>query len=350
MTFRSKSAHRAMDELVYLNQSYPGMPVAVVDNILDMKYFDTFIPLLEQMQLDVDLFYEVKANLKFSQLQALRRAGIRRIQPGIESFSNEVLSIMKKGVTGLQNIQLLKWCAELGIQVSWNILYGFPGESPLEYDAQAQLIPRLTHLEPPTGYFPIRMDRFSPNFNEPEKYGFANVRAAIPYNYLYPHLTQQAKDNIAYYFQFDYLNDSDVNEYTKHLRSELRQWQTQTSRSICHFVNLEQYTVILDSRKIAFRPVTVLNGTTAKVFRFCLTAKSHKHIISSLRNEHPAVDEAKVSQTLQDLVNLGLVYEDHGTYLSLPLDLSGCDVSQSDSQRIEALLGSLEQHSEMAIA
>ena len=40
---------------------------------------------------------------------------------------------MKKGVSGLQNIQLLKWCKEIGVEPLWNFLLGFPGESPDDY-------------------------------------------------------------------------------------------------------------------------------------------------------------------------------------------------------------------------
>ena len=43
--------------------TYPGLTVAVVDNILDMAYFKTFLPMLAQAQLGVSLFFETKANL-----------------------------------------------------------------------------------------------------------------------------------------------------------------------------------------------------------------------------------------------------------------------------------------------
>ena len=33
---------------------------------------------------------------------------------------------MKKGVTAWQNLRLVKWCKELGIEPDWNIIYGFP--------------------------------------------------------------------------------------------------------------------------------------------------------------------------------------------------------------------------------
>src|SRR5258707_807215 len=201
MMFRSKSAQRALDELLYLTGKYPGYPLSVVDNILDMKYFKSFIPMLAELQLDLNLFYEVKANLKKEQLQMLYDAGVRTIQPGIESFSDAVLELMRKGVKGLQNIQLLKWCKEIGMQALWSILWGVPGEPPEEYTRITKLLPLLTHLPPPAGGFPIRLDRFSPNFDDAERLGFVHVKPAPAYNYIYP-FDQKTLARIPYFFAY----------------------------------------------------------------------------------------------------------------------------------------------------
>ena len=56
-----------------------------VDDILDHAYFDELIPAITRLGLDSGaLIYEVKANLKRSSFEALRAAGVRSIQPGIE--------------------------------------------------------------------------------------------------------------------------------------------------------------------------------------------------------------------------------------------------------------------------
>src|SRR6185503_3740179 len=133
MAFRSKSAPRALAELTHLTETHPGCDIQVVDNILDLKYFKTLLPELAARKLPVSLFYETKSNLKKEQVRLLRDAGVLTIQPGIESFSDRVLKQMKKGVSGLQNIQLLKWCKELGVHPIWNFLVGFPQESPEDY-------------------------------------------------------------------------------------------------------------------------------------------------------------------------------------------------------------------------
>src|SRR5215475_9434413 len=86
MTFRSKSARRALSELTQLVRQHPDCDIQVVDNILDMNYFKDFLPELALKKLKVNLFYETKSNLKKAQLRSLRAAGIREIQPGIESL------------------------------------------------------------------------------------------------------------------------------------------------------------------------------------------------------------------------------------------------------------------------
>ena len=110
-----------------------------VDNILDMRYFRDVLPQLRERQLGLTLFYETKANLTKEQVKLLRDAGVLAIQPGVESLSTHVLQLMRKGVTALQNIQLLKWCRQYGVTVAWNLLYGFPGETAADYAAIGQI-------------------------------------------------------------------------------------------------------------------------------------------------------------------------------------------------------------------
>src|SRR5205807_8166536 len=97
MAFRSKSSGRVMEELNYLVDKWHIDQVEAVDNILDMKYSNNVLPALALSPRPVHLFYEVKANLTRKQVQMLQRAGVRRIQPGIESLSDHVLQLMRKG-------------------------------------------------------------------------------------------------------------------------------------------------------------------------------------------------------------------------------------------------------------
>src|SRR5207247_426359 len=136
----------------------------------------SFFPMIVSRNLGYTFHYETKVNLKKHQLKRLSEAGVRDLQPGIESLSTPILRLMKKGCTLLQNLQFLKWCREYGIRVSWNLLFGFPGEDPAEYAKMAQLIPSLRHLDPPDYCSRVRMDRFSPYFASPDEFEFKAIR------------------------------------------------------------------------------------------------------------------------------------------------------------------------------
>ena len=71
---------------------------------------------------------------------------------------------MNKGVASWQNIQCLKWCRQYGISISWFIITRFPGEEDAWNTEQAELIPLLTHVQPPRSVGIIRPDRHSPYF------------------------------------------------------------------------------------------------------------------------------------------------------------------------------------------
>src|SRR5262249_22454474 len=138
MTFRRKSPDRVIQELSTLADRYGIRTVMMADNILDMGYFKDLMPRLKGH--NFELFYEIKPNLKRQHLRSLWEAGVAAVQPGIESLDSSVLALMAKGCTTLQNVQVLRWCHELGIRTFWSILYGFPGETSAAYGAMAALI------------------------------------------------------------------------------------------------------------------------------------------------------------------------------------------------------------------
>ena len=151
MTFRSKSAGRALDEIDALTRDNDCQLLSMVDNIMDMKYFRDLIPALADRTDIPSIFYETKSNLSRAQVRMLAKANIRILQPGVESLSDPVLKLMRKSTNALRNVQLLKWGREYGVSVEWNVLYHFPGECDADYDEMLKMMPLLTHLQPPSG-------------------------------------------------------------------------------------------------------------------------------------------------------------------------------------------------------
>ena len=266
MAYRSKSPERTLDEYRTLARRYRVNRFLCVDNILDMRYIPTLFPKLAELKPKPQIFYEVKANLRHDQLKTLSKGGVRWIQPGIESFSDEILRIMKKGCTAIQNLQLLRWCNEMGIHVAWNLLFGFPGEPPGHYDKAARLIPKLHHLQPPLCIVKIRMDRYSPNFVEPETFGFREVRASKYYAHLFP----ANADNLhlmAHFFDYEYADERDPYEYTSQFRQACDEWQSAfKDRPVLDARDDGEQIKIRDTRICAVRRRHRLTGLRARIY------------------------------------------------------------------------------------
>ncbi|MDG1843351.1 MAG: RiPP maturation radical SAM C-methyltransferase, partial [Nitrospinaceae bacterium] len=171
MKFRSKPIEQVDADISYLSERYNSFRFRLVDNILEMKYIEGIFGEMARNNFDLQFFLEVKSNLTKQQIKSLAHGGANVIQPGIESFSINQLMEMDKGVRPLQNILCMKWAMYYGVEVNWNILIGFPGETDEDYRQQIQLIQLLSHLPPPECVGDLWLERFSPYYTRPEEYG-----------------------------------------------------------------------------------------------------------------------------------------------------------------------------------
>jgi ribosomal peptide maturation radical SAM protein 1 len=169
-----------------------------VDNIMPREYLTEVFPRV-QAPAGISMFYEVKADLKDREMEVLGKSGVNLIQPGIESLSTSTLKLMRKGVTAFQNIRFLKNCLRYRIEPVWNLLIGFPGEQEDVYRKYADDMPLLFHLNPPSGAFPVRFDRYSPYFTRAEEYGL-KLSPYDFYRYTYP-FPEEVLANFAYFFE-----------------------------------------------------------------------------------------------------------------------------------------------------
>lgn len=201
LAYRSKSADRVIEEIETHLDRHGIYNFEVVDNILDMKYFKTLLPRLAEDERPWRFFYEVKANLTRPQLELLAKSGVDWVQPGIESLHTEVLRLMDKGVAGWQNIQLLRWSQELGIRLSWSLLWGFPGEKDDYYGEMAEWIPLLEHFQPPFGLNPLSFHRYSVYHSQAKRLGLV-LFPVTAMSYVYP-VAETELDQLAYFFTTD---------------------------------------------------------------------------------------------------------------------------------------------------
>lgn len=322
MTFRSKEPAEVASQLLTLSARYRRTRFEAVDNILDMTYFTTVIPWLKTVRdsgWDISLFYETKANLGRHDLSLLSDAGIHRIQPGIESLSSPILRLMKKGVTAMQNIQLLKWAKELGIAVVWNLIFGFPGEEPSEYDRMAQLVPLLSHLDPPT-LQPLCLERFSPYFDNSDAYGLNGVHPATWYRFVY-NMDDALMHDLAY--DFEYATTGRLpSEYVKPLAQSLdtcwNQFRTTPASSLTYRRGRGFLEVRDHRRGMRCRELT-LTGLDAAVHLACDSASTIDQVlaVAVASCEAAPVSRAAVVAALNELIGQNLLYQEGERFLAL---------------------------------
>lgn len=317
MRYRSKSATRALEELCELSRRHRVLDFVAVDNILDQRYYETLLPALRDSGLDLRIFYELKSNLTREQVRLLRDAGVRKIQPGLESLSTPILKLMRKGVTALQNIRVLRWCREDGIDVAWNLIFGFPGEPVAEYARMADLSRSLVHLAAPhTG--PLVLDRFSPYHDRPAEFG---ITVLGPRNY-YPLLYDadgQTLSELAYSFEHE-TGGPDPRGYTEELRSVLAQWRRDEPRNrhALYFRRGPGFTSIYDARTTVQAAHYVLEPFESAVFAAIDDVASVDGVRAHVARElGRAPSEADVRRALGEFVEARLAVEEHGRFLSL---------------------------------
>jgi hypothetical protein len=292
--FRSKSAGRVLDELGHLTRRYGVNKVIARDKILDLRYLRSLVP---QM----------------------------------------------KGCTALQNVQLLKWGSELGLDIMWNFLWGFPGEEPGEYARMAKMVPALVHLEPPKGWGPIQLLRFSPYFDDPERWGITNVRPAASYGLVYP-LPEASLRRLAYCFDFDYADGRDPRTYTAPLAEMIQYWQANYCPGALTSLSDGQSLVIHDRRPGASKAIFELSGMEKAAYGYCDQAHSLQGIHRHLCELGYAVNKRALRQRLEGWVEDGLMLRDGDWFLSLAVRADDAAGRISDSRAIRrALAGAIAE-------
>ena len=268
IAYRRKSPELALEEFRELESHGVGL-IQCVDNVLDFRYFDSFLPELAKRDHGCDVFFEIRSNLTRKQLQVLRRCGVYWSQPGIESLSTHVLKLMRKGVTALQNVRFLKHTAEMGISACWTMLYGFPGETPGDYLEMADLIPLISHLQPPSATCRlVRLHRFSPFFNHLDDYGLKNVEPELSYAEIYP-FEREVVRQLAYYFRHQYISQPDPASYIGPTAEAVKSWHREVGNAAFVCFHADQDLHLVDTRAVAALSHAVLRGLERAVFEAC---------------------------------------------------------------------------------
>lgn len=326
MGYRQKPAEQAAEEIIEMSARYGSSRIEAVDNILAIDYVEKALPRLAALPEKLAIFFEVKANLKRHEVEKLAAAGVRWIQPGIESLDTRVLKLMGKGTTAAHNVQLLKWCRQHGVRVSWSVLWGFPGESDAWYAEMAPWLPLLHHLQPGRAVR-LRYQRYSPYHHAAEKHGL-KLRPATPYRFVYP-LPEHDLANQVYYFEDCEDNDAGghiaakdadrrpgLHAVAKSLDAWLKSWHEATLPMLSMRDSGEEITVE-DTRAVAVAREHRINGLERRILLAADDGMPETRVHERLKAM--MVSPAEIDAAVADLVARKLIVRLDRRLVGLPL-------------------------------
>ncbi|TMO84323.1 RiPP maturation radical SAM C-methyltransferase [Pseudoalteromonas spongiae] len=315
--FRPKSPTSSLEQIQFLHNKWGVKKFMAVDNIMDNSYVEHVFG--EQSLIDekLEFFYEIKSNLNFNQMFKLSNAGVRWVQPGIEALNDELLKFIKKGVSAIQNIAMLKYCKQLNIRVSWNLLWGISNEDKSHYESYERILPLIEHLEPPNGIFKIRIDRFSPYFEKADSFGISNISPKVSYMEVFG-LSKEDVFDVAYFF------DGDVNSNVKAkdllgVSSIIKNWKTSyfnEERALLVMFESEGNSFIIDTRRWASKLCFVLTQESLFILKYFREPRS----IEVFRNSPSQFCSIKLQESLKELVEHNYMLLNDKVGLSLVID------------------------------
>ncbi|QPJ64444.1 MAG: RiPP maturation radical SAM protein 1 [Candidatus Nitrohelix vancouverensis] len=323
MKFRARSPERVLEDLAELSSKYDSYRFRLVDNILENQFVDAVFGELADRHYDMEFFIEIKSNLSKGQIERIARGGVNVIQPGIESFSPNQLVEMDKGVRPIQNMVCLKWALYYGIEVTWSILTGFPEETDEDFMTQMEIIRPLLHLQPPISVGNIWLERFSPYFTRPDKYGIKITGPGVAYPYVYDENTLDLM-KIAYDFEFvvperkvspqletqlsefvSYWKDRHASEYTPYL----------------FFSKSRDFVTVFDGRDDKGPQRFRFDGVSAHILNHCNEKPRSLDNVSKLIETESGTppSETELLSAAQELVEARILFEERGKYFNLAL-------------------------------
>ncbi|MGE0065438.1 MAG: radical SAM protein [Methanobacteriales archaeon] len=135
--FRFRSPENVVDEVEELVYKYGLHDIAFLDDtfMLHRRRAQAIADEIKARGIDVNFVTSSRVDMvKRPLLEKLKSAGMSTIYYGVESGSQRILDLMKKGITLQQAKDAVKTAKNVGIDVIASFILGYPGETPEEMD------------------------------------------------------------------------------------------------------------------------------------------------------------------------------------------------------------------------
>ncbi len=316
--YREKGLAAVMADLRAGVEHSQVLDVSFVDAYLPSSYAKELLRRIADADLDLTLFCEMRCDLDEEIVRLMSRAGVRRIQLGVEAFHTRLLARMAKGTRMIDNVSSIKLCEELGVPFQYNVITRFPGALAAHVREMAALMPWLRGLRPPT-VADFYLDRGSRIFAAPARYGIAPEsldRRRLPF---LP--AALAGDPVAQVVPFEASEPDEVRRAWDAVAAEVAAWQARSADAralgvsqLLSYRHAGERVLVEDWRDED--PLTLeLEGPVRRVLLAC-DRLIHREALQAAVPELAAAD---VDEVLVELAAHRLVIREGAWLLALPV-------------------------------
>jgi ribosomal peptide maturation radical SAM protein 1 len=338
--YREKSVDHIIQEIQCLSERYHMMDFQLIGNTLPKTDYRTLFEKLKQLSRDFSFFVEARAGqLTSDDYRLMKEAGFTMIQTGIESFSQNYLQKMNKGVRVIDNIAVLKFCKENGIKNNYNLMVRYPNEETVDFDETKKIVQMLKEYLDAPQLCELRVMHGSLIQRHPGQFNIERLEHAPIDLIMYP--LEFLEKGFAFVYDFnrkissrDHPWESLVEEWKKEretFEDESNTRQTTIDRLVYYFVDGGSFIKIYDKRDRQNIRIVVLNELERRVFLSCVDVVS----LRELKKRFTDVPEFELIAILQSFEQNGLLFVEDDHYLCLPLR---CRVQNTSEKRVECLV------------
>lgn len=176
--WRRRSAESIYNELVEQSKLYKSddrLKVAFSDDnfLVDKKRFLRLSELFEEGNIKCDIGFSARIELVTKEiLEKAKQIGVRSMFFGVESGSSRMLQKLDRKYTKEDVVEVVKQCADVGINVTTSFMVGIPGENANDVEDTFSLIRNM-----PAADIQVHVCTALPGtdmWNNPSKYGITS--------------------------------------------------------------------------------------------------------------------------------------------------------------------------------
>ena len=315
--YRVKKPEQAVEEVRSLTSRHKCLAVSYMDNAVPPRESKAVFQGLAASGMDLSLFAEIRADTPRAVLESMRQAGLGEAQVGVEALSTRLLRKMNKGTTAIRNLQMMKWCEELGVRNASNLMIHFPGSD------EEDVAETLENLEFARPFHPLKIVRFwlgsgSPAARNPGRFG---IRAAFNHPFYQAVLPREWVRSMPLMVQ-SYRGDLQrQRKLWSPVRKRVEQWRKEYEAlrrdpfegPVLSYGDGGDFLVVRH-RRAGAEPVSHrLEGASREIYLYCVR---HRGLPSILRR-FSRFSAEQVTGFLDSMVDKKLMFREGDRYLSL---------------------------------